>query len=80
VASSKGKSEDRKLDIRMFLANVKVLESYLISIYLRVKDLNSYKEYESLDLDNVLLPKIDRDSLINEFKIEYILKTKQIIN
>jgi len=38
VASSKGKSEDRKLDIRMFLANVKVLESYLISIYLRVKD------------------------------------------
>jgi hypothetical protein len=52
----------KKLNIRMFLSNVKVTQNLLYSIYSRVFMLKSYEQYESINFnDSISLP--NRDSL-----------------
>lgn len=79
AANSTGKTENKKLHIRMFLVNVEVIENYLLTIYGRIRNLNSYKEYEKVNF-NLPIPNIDRDSLKLELFIDYKYKTDMKFN
>ena len=49
ILESKPQSEDKKVNIRMFLNNVNVAKNYLCSIYRRIYLIESYKKYETID-------------------------------
>ena len=79
VTNSQGKSDTKKLNIRMLIRNLENTENYLILIYGRINDLKSYKEYE-INKFNEPITKIDRDSLKTILTLDYLLKTDKRFN
>ena len=65
IIQSPVKSETKKLHIRMFLLNVESVKDYLYPVYNSVRNLQSYKELESIDFNDTL-PPVDRNKL-NKF-------------
>ncbi|MDE1206608.1 hypothetical protein [Tenacibaculum larymnensis] len=67
----------RKTNINMFLKNVKTSENYLISIYRRINNLKSYKQYEKIDFSRET-KELDLDSLKVILQNDHYYKTSSI--
>ena len=70
-------SKAKDMNINMFLKNVDIAKRYLLTIYKRTYDIDSFKKYESLDF-NKELPDINENEIKLWLQIDRFLKTTDL--